>query len=252
MEYFFYFWTFNLDIEKILNNLPLHKRIYEQLRKHISEGIYKEGDLLPSENDLCNLHGVTRPTIRKALDRLTAEGFIIRQQGKGSIVKGAPKGIGILSLLGTTSAVGNEKLITRIVTKPEIRPWDKAFSFEISDLEKELGCIFFERLRLINNKPVFFDTTMIPNINLPRFSQRNFENQSLFNMLRENYQIEVSGGEQKIQATLADENMQQFFQIPIGSPILQLDRKIATNKPDFFFYSQVLCNSREYSLVGTF
>lgn len=93
---------------------------------------------------------------------------------------------------------------------------------------------------------------MIPNINLPRFSQRNFENQSLFNMLRENYQIEVSGGEQKIQATLADENMQQFFQIPIGSPILQLDRKIATNKPDFFFYSQVLCNSREYSLVGTF
>ena len=87
MEYFFYFWTFNLDIEKILNNLPLHKRIYEQLRKHISEGIYKEGDLLPSENDLCNLHGVTRPTIRKALDRLTAEGFIIRQQGKGSIVK---------------------------------------------------------------------------------------------------------------------------------------------------------------------
>ncbi len=234
------------------NKLPLHKRVYEQLRKHISEGIYKEGDLLPSENELCSLHGATRPTIRKALDRLTAEGFIMRQQGKGSIVKGAPKGIGILSLTGTTSAVGKEKLITRIITKPEIRAWDKAFSFELSDLEKELGCIYFERLRLINDKPVFFDTTMIPNQNLPRFTQRNFENQSLFNILREQYQIDVTGGEQKIQATLTDEKMQQFFEIPEGSPILQLDRKIATNKPGFFFYSQVLCNSREYSLVGNF
>lgn len=232
--------------------LPLHKKVYEQLRKHISNGVYNEGDLLPSENELCSLHGATRPTIRKALDRLSTEGFIVKQQGKGSIVKGTPKGIGILSLTGTTTAVGSEKLLTRIVTKPEIRAWEKAFSFEISDLEKELGCIFFERLRLINNKPVFFDTTMIPNINLPRFTQRNLENQSLFNILRENYDIEVSGGEQKIQAILADENMQQFFEIPDGSPILQLDRKISTNKPDFYFYSQVLCNSREYSLVGTF
>jgi len=223
----------------ILEKLPLHKKVYEQLRKHISEGIYKEGDLLPSENELCTLHGATRPTIRKALDRLTAEGFIIRHQGKGSIVKGAPKGIGILSLTGTTSAVGSEKLLTRIITKPEIRKWEKAFSFEITDLERELGCIYFERLRLINSKPVFFDTTMIPNHNLPRFTQRNLENQSLFNILREQYQIDVIGGEQKIQAILTDEKM-------------QLDRKIATNKPDFFFYSQVLCNSREYSLYGTF
>jgi DNA-binding GntR family transcriptional regulator len=234
------------------NELPLHKKVYEQLRKHISEGLYKEGDLLPSENELCSLHGATRPTIRKALDKLAIEGFIIRHQGKGSIVKGAPKGIGILSLLGTTSAIGSEKLITRIITKPEIRAWEKAFSFEISELEKELGCIFFERLRLVNDKPVFFDTTMIPNHNLPRFVQRNFENQSLFNILREQYQIEVKGGEQKIQAILADEKMQQFFEIPDGSPILQLDRKIATTKPGFYFYSQVLCNSMEYSLVGTF
>ncbi|HPR30477.1 MAG TPA: GntR family transcriptional regulator [Prolixibacteraceae bacterium] len=232
--------------------LPLHRKVYEQLRKHISEGVYAEGDLLPSENELCNLHGATRPTIRKALDKLTAEGFIVRQQGKGSIVKGAPKGIGILSITGTTSAVGNEKLTTRIITRPVVRKWDKAFSFALSEREIELGCIFLERLRLINNKPVFFDTTMIPNLNLPRFTSRNFENKSLFSILREQYQIEVTGGEQKIRATLASEKLQQFFGIGPGAPILQLDRKIATNKHDFYFYSQVLCNTEEYSLAGTF
>jgi DNA-binding GntR family transcriptional regulator len=232
--------------------LPLHKKVYELLRKHIKEGIYAEGDLLPSENELCGLHNATRPTIRKALDRLANEGFILKQQGKGSIVKAAPKGIGILSITGTTSAIGSENLETIIIVKPEIRPWTKAFSFELTDFEKELGCIYLERLRLVNKKPVFFDTTMIPNINLPRFTSRNFENNSLFSILREHYQIDVTGGEQKIQAIIANETLQSFFELNPGAPIIQLDRKIATNKKDFFFYSQVYCNASEYALSGTF
>lgn len=232
--------------------LPLHKKVYEQLRKHIADGVYIEGDLLPSENELCNLHNATRPTVRKALDRLATEGYIFKQQGKGSIVKGAPKGIGILSITGTTSAIGGENLQTRIIVKPEIRNWIKAFSFELSDFEKELGCIYMERLRMVNNKPVFFDITMIPNINLPRFTNRNFENNSLFNILRENYEIEVSGGEQKIRAIIADKTLQTFFNLGEDAPILQLDRKISTNRNGFYFYSQVFCNAQEFSLYGTF
>jgi DNA-binding GntR family transcriptional regulator len=231
---------------------PLHKKVYELLRKHISDGVYSEGDLLPSENELCNLHSATRPTVRKALDRLATEGLIVRQQGKGSTVKAQPKGIGILSITGTTSAIGKENLETRIIVKPEIRSWSKAFSFEITDFEKEVGCIYFERLRLVNNVPVFFDTTMIPNINLPRFTSKNLDNVSLFSLLRDNYQLEVIGGEQKIQAIIASETLSSFFELKPGAPILQLDRKIATNKKDFFFYSQVLCNASEFSLYGTF
>ena len=53
--------------------------------------------------------------------------------------------------------------------------WDSAFSFEISELEKEVGCIYFERLRLVNEEPIFYDITMLPNINLPRFTSRKFE-----------------------------------------------------------------------------
>lgn len=232
--------------------LPLHKKVYEILRKHISDGIYKEGDLLPSENELCNLHNATRPTIRKALDRLATEGIIYRQQGKGSIVKGTPKGIGILSITGTTTALENEKLTTQTIVKPEIHSWDKAFSYELTDLEKEVGCIYFERLRYVNDKPVFFDITMIPNINLPRFASRNLEINSLFDLLREQYGIEVTGGEQKIMAINADKKIQKYFELKTSSPIIQLDRKIMTNKKDFFFYSQVYCNANEYSLYGTF
>ncbi len=231
---------------------PQHTVVYESLRKHISEGIYREGDLLPSENELCATHGVTRPTIRKALDKLVNDGFIVKRKGKGSIVKGSPTGVGILSLGGTTAALGTANLTTRIIVKPEVRPWEKAFSFDLSDREKEFGCIYLERLRLINDDPVFYDITMIPNINLPRLSALSFENKSLFNLLRQHYQLEVTGGEQKIQAILATEKIQDYFKVSKDQPIIQLDRKMDTNRPDFSFYSQVYCNADKYALIGTF
>jgi DNA-binding GntR family transcriptional regulator len=232
--------------------LPHHSKVYEILRQHIHDGVYLEGDLLPSENELCVLHKVTRPTIRKALDRLSNEGFIVRHQGKGSIVKGAPKGVGILAMKGTTSAVGKENLLTHIVVKPEIRNWNEAFSFSLSKVELESGCIYMERLRLVNNKPVFFDITMIPNINLPRLIGRNMENKSLFDVLRKNYRLEVKGGEQRILAITADEKLQHYFGVPAGHPVVQLNRKIETNRIGFYLYSQVFCNTDEYVLSGNF
>jgi len=232
-------------------HLPQYRKVYETLRSQIEGGTYIPGDLLPSENELSTLFEVARPTIRNALERLVVDGFIQKQQGKGSIVTGKPKGIGILSLKGTTSAIG-ENLITKIIVKPSIRPWKEAFGYQISDAEREAGCIYFERLRVINNRPVFFDITMLPNINLPRFTLRNLENASLFNILRSHYQLEVKGGEQRIFAIKADKRLVDFFEVKPGHPVLQLDRKIETNRIGLHIYSQVFCNTQEYALFGTF
>ena len=171
--------------------IPHHRRLYEVLRKHIIEGVYMEGDLLPSENELCQLYGVTRPTVRQSLSNLANDGFISRHQGKGSIVHHLPREIGILSVSGTTSAVGDRNLKTRIIVKPVIIPWKDDFMFPLSDLEKESGCVYMERLRLLDDIPIFYDISYIANINLPRITSRKFENQSLFRILRDHYQIEI-------------------------------------------------------------
>jgi DNA-binding GntR family transcriptional regulator len=234
------------------NQLPRYRRLYESLRQRIEKGVYKTGDLLPSENELCAVHNMTRPTVRKALDMLMHEGYILKHQGLGSIVQGKPTGIGILSFSGTTSAIGQQNLKTRIIVKPGIHTWDRAFGFEITELEKEVGCIYFERLRLVNNEPIFYDTTMLPNINLPRFTSRQFEDKSLFDILRQNYQIQVLGGEQKIYATHAEQKIQKHFKVPDTHPILKLERKLHTNRPGYFFYSQVTCNTENTGLYGTF
>lgn len=232
--------------------VPQYRRLYEVLRGLIEDQSYQYGDLLPSENELCTTHGLTRPTVRKALDMLVNEGFIIRHQGKGSIVQGKPKGIGILSLTGTTSAIGKDNLTTRIIVKPHIMGWEDAFGYEISERNRNLGCIHMERLRLINDKAVFYDITLIPNLNLPRFTSRSFENRSLFDILRKHYQIEVKGGEQKIQAITADDRIVEHFGVKRGHPILRVDRKLETNRAGFSFFSQIYCNTEDYSLIGRF
>ncbi|NJK96430.1 MAG: GntR family transcriptional regulator, partial [Bacteroidales bacterium] len=119
--------------------IPHYRRLYETLRKQIVDGTFKEGDLLPSENDLCAQYNLTRPTVRHALDTLLNAGMIRKHKGKGSIVNSLPIGIGILSISGTTSALGMHNLETKILSKPKIISWPESFIFPLSDEYKKSG-----------------------------------------------------------------------------------------------------------------
>lgn len=235
-----------------MKQIPQYLVVYETLRKHIEKGLYNEGDILPSEHDLCAVHHVTRPTVRKALDMLANEGFIKKRQGLGSLVQKKPKGIGILSIGGTTTAVGEKNLITKVLVKPEVRPWPAKFLFPLTEIELESGCIYFERLRFLDNNPIFHDISYIPNINLPRFTSRNLENKSLLSILRKQYQVKVIGGEQYLKATNADETTRMHLKVDSSAPILSLERKMETNRDGFHLYSFLSCNTEAHILYGSF
>lgn len=232
--------------------VPQYRRLYEILRKHITEGVYKEGDLLPSENELCRLYGMTRPTVRQSLSVLANGGYIRKHQGKGSIVHSLPMEIGILSVSGTTSAVGDRNLKTKIIIKPVLIPWPDDFMFSLSELEKESGCIYMERLRLLDDVAIFYDISYIANVNLPRITARQFENRSLFQILREHYHIEIIGGEQRIKAIPASSKISRFLQLKKDQPVLHLERKMETNNSGLFLYSSIFCNTEKYSIFGRF
>lgn len=236
----------------INKTIPQYRKLYETLRKHISDGVYKEGDLLPSENEFCQLYGMTRPTVRQALGNLANDGYIIKHQGKGSIVHHLPREIGILSVSGTTSAVGDRNLKTTIIVKPNIIKWPVDFMFTLSDLEKESGCIYMERVRYLDDVPIFYDISYIANINLPRITSRQFENRSLFQILRDHYRIEIKGGEQRIKAIPASGNISKFLKVNKEQPVLHLERKMETSYPDLFLYSSIFCNTEKYSIFGRF
>ena len=66
--------------------LPLYQRVRNYLEDLILEGQFEPGDQLPSEKDLQNQFGVSRITVRRALQDLSNEGKIQRVAGKGSFV----------------------------------------------------------------------------------------------------------------------------------------------------------------------
>lgn len=234
------------------NPVPQYRKLYELLREHILKGVYAEGSLLPSENELSAVHGVTRPTVRHALDTLVHEGLIVKKQGKGSIVRKPPQNIGILSIAATSSAVGALYLKTDILQKPVIKKWPEDFAFQLSEVEKESGCIYLERLRYVEDTPVFYDINHLPNINLPRFTSRSFENKSLFEILRKNYQVNVVGGEQQLRAIVPDSRIRQLLRLKKGQPVLYVERKLTTNREDFNIYSTIYFNSEKHTIYGNF
>jgi DNA-binding GntR family transcriptional regulator len=236
----------------MINNIPQYRKLYELLRKHILSGVFEEGSLLPSENELCTVHGMTRPTVRHALDALVHEGLILKKQGKGSIVRKPPQNIGILSIAGTASAVGVRYLKTEILQKPEIRAWPQKFAFELSETEKESGCIYMERLRFVDEIPVFYDINHLPNIHLPRMTSRSFENKSLFDILRRHYQVNILGGEQQLKAIIPSLHIKNLLRLKKGQPVLYIERKLTTNKENFNIYSTIYFNSEKHSIFGSF
>lgn len=235
-----------------MEHIPQYRKLYELLRKHILSGVYEEGSLLPSENELCAAYQMARPTVRHALETLVKDGLIFKKQGKGSIVRKPPQNIGILSIAGTASAVGVRYLKTDILQKPIIKSWPEPFRFELSELEQESGCIYMERLRFVDDEPVFYDVNHLPNIYLPRITKRSFENKSLFEILRKNYQIEILGGEQKLKAVKPEKHIKELLKLKANEPVLYIERKLTTNKENFNIYSTIYFNSEKHAIFGSF
>lgn len=65
----------------------LYEQVYADIKKDIISGKYKTGDRIPSEKELANSFNVSTITIRKALELLVNEGFLLRKRGIGTIVK---------------------------------------------------------------------------------------------------------------------------------------------------------------------
>lgn len=235
-------------------SIPQYKILYETLRKHITGELYRAGDILPSESELRRTYALTQPTVRQALALLVNEGYIKKRQGKGSIVQQLPKGLGLLSIEGMLSNSNNNLLRwkTQIISGPQIEPWPKEMMFTPTTDEIESGAIKIERKRIIEDTVVFYETLYIPNINMPRFCSRKLENRSLYDILRKNYQIAVTKGEQKIWSVAADKKMGELLQVKAGSPILRLERRIDTNRINFSIYSSFYANTGKYIMHGAF
>ncbi len=68
------------------NRIPLHSQLMAELEKDILAGKYKQGELIPSENELSASHKISRPTVRQAFAELVTKGLLKKVKGKGTFV----------------------------------------------------------------------------------------------------------------------------------------------------------------------
>jgi GntR family transcriptional regulator len=70
-------------------SFPYH-RIFEDLQSEILDGRRAPGERLPSEHDLAQMYNTSRPTVRRAIARLKADGLVVTEQGRGAFVRPTP------------------------------------------------------------------------------------------------------------------------------------------------------------------
>src|SRR5690554_3529397 len=81
-------------------SVSLHEQVRRDLLERIRSNEFAVGDMLPSEEALCNHYGVSRITIRRAVSELVADFYVTRKRGVGTIVSGRPDDRRIFRLTG--------------------------------------------------------------------------------------------------------------------------------------------------------
>ena len=71
--------------------VPLYVQLADLFRQRIVKGVWREGEMLPSLEKLVAEFGVARVTVRQAIERLTRDGLVSPQRGRGTFVTGAPQ-----------------------------------------------------------------------------------------------------------------------------------------------------------------
>ena len=184
---------------------PLYRSLYQQLKQNIETGVWKTGDLLPGEMQLCEMYHVSRITARQALELLKNEGFITRRAGKGSFITQPPIEQKLNSFYSfSDSSRSSGTPVSSIVLDYEPR---KATSFqcELFRIPVRETLIRLERIRLMNGVPFAHETSFFPLRLFPGINREAIEANGLYNSFMQ------FGG---IRPDIAEEN---FEAVTIGA-----------------------------------
>lgn len=132
--------------------LPLYKQLEDSIVRAIGDGELKAGDKLPTEEELADQFGLSRPVVRQAYGALVGAKLVVRERGRGSFVKELKTGPLTNSLLGFSQ----ETLLSGHI------PVTKVLAFEKSRLPERLGQMvenpwdewfYLERVRFTDGVP---------------------------------------------------------------------------------------------------
>ena len=147
---------------------PFYLQLREVVRAKIEEGEYPPGMAIPSENELSEMYGVNRLTVRSALDALVAEGLLKRIQGKGAFVVGdlLERDLDTLTGFRQTMSERDAEPGTKILAKSRRKAGGK-FA-RIFGIGEDDDIFYVRRLNSANGEPISIEHTYIPASKVPK------------------------------------------------------------------------------------
>jgi DNA-binding GntR family transcriptional regulator len=214
-----------MDSERPLDRnspIPLYFQIAENLKQAITEGSLKPGDRLDNELDLTERLGVSRPTVRQAVQRLVDQGLVVRRRGLGTVVM-APRiqrSVALTSLYDDLSATGRHPATTVLgVTQIEA---DDAMAAILS-VEPGAPLVSVERLRLSDGTPLALMHNVLPAAMIAAELSDALEKTGLYELLR-GQGVQLQAGEQVIAARKATAHEAKLLEAPRGATVLTMTR----------------------------
>ena len=209
---------FELDISRDLPT-PLIKQVQQGLREKIASGAWRPDHRIPSERELAEALGISRVTVRLALNELVAEGLLQRRPGKGTYVKAPP----------LEQPLGRFYSFTEEMTRRGRRPRTivRDFAPDLPGTEEfRAGVHRVTRLRLADEEPMMFETTHLPAALCPGLTRAKLESMPLYDLLRHTYGLRFGHARETFEPVLLEEEAAAELAAAVGSPGLLLERRL--------------------------
>lgn len=189
------------------NPVPLHFQIKEILQEMIENEELKPGDAVPTERELCEIQGVSRMTVNKAIMSLVNEGLLYREQGKGTFVA-KPK---------ENKEIAGLKSFSEVMQDKGLKTETRILFFQIKEATKRIKSVLnlsddnnkvFEisRLRMSEGEPVAIETVWIPHNLCSDMDRQTIEGKSLYETFKNKYKYFPNKAKQTIEPIILNED----------------------------------------------
>lgn len=194
-----------------------YQSIAEDLRQRLSDGEFAASGLLPSEAALSDRYGVSRVTVRRALESLRADGLVDSRQGFGWLVAAEPlrQDLSRLATLDRQLAAAGLRSERRIESFGFVAP-----PHRIGELLAARSALEVRRVNLADGRPFAVVTVWCPEDLGAGLSRDDVARSSFLEQLP----VAVGGATQTIGAAAAEPEDAELLGIPIGAPVLVAER----------------------------
>jgi GntR family transcriptional regulator len=206
------------------------------------------GDAIPSERQLSSNLGVSRLTVRAALDDLVREGMLIRRRGSGTFVS-EPKIAQELTMTSFTEDMRRRGMVPASRTLDLRAVPAGAHLGRLLKVSPSEPVVVIVRLRLADRETMAIETLHVRQSLIPGLTAADLEQYSFYELLEDSYGIVIASGMQTIEPTVTNEEESAALGVPLHSPAFLFERTTQTRSGEVVEYVRSIYRGDRYRLV---